>query len=542
MKLSRFIQTVAHLRPGQVYWRARYMAERRLGVRRVPPLPAETPAWDAGVLGRLRAMAAAWGALDHAAAARAEAFRAGRFRFLNVEADFSSGVDWASPGRARLWRYQLHYFDCVKELALAGAAEDAGLAAQWQQDWIVRNPPGTDVAWDAFTISARLMNWALAEAVWGGGTPEIARSYLHQAQYLAGHLEWDVQGNHLLKNACALAVAGAALAPDVLPGALRLLRDELEEQILPDGGHYERSPMYHALVLEDLLVTQAALGEAGTFLGPVIARMAGFLAAILHPDGEIPFFGDAALGEARTPGVLLALAGQGAADAPASTALRDSGFFSLRERAAGTGLVVRGGLPGPGHQLGHAHADLFSFELSVAGARVLVNSGTHGYADSPHRGWSRSEAAHNTLEVPGDPQIEAWGAFRVGARYAEPAVLFHPDLGFKGAALLPRGTAVERGIAPDDGGFFVEDTAAGRRVRELIARLHLAPGLRWIEEGGVWRVDGAALRVRMAEGTARVEAGRYFPAFGVEEANEVLVLRAEGAGEARLSYRIEITG
>ena len=78
-------------------------------------------------------------------------------------------------------------------------------------------------------------------------------------------------------------VAGALLDSDILEQGLKLLNAELEEQILPDGGHYERTPMYHALVFEDLLLVQAALGPRGDFLTPCIAKMAAFLEGILPP-------------------------------------------------------------------------------------------------------------------------------------------------------------------------------------------------------------------------------------------------------------------
>ena len=34
---------------------------------------------------------------------------------------------------------------------------------------------------------------------------------------------------------------------------LDILAEQLAEQILSDGGHFERSPMYHAIILEDML-------------------------------------------------------------------------------------------------------------------------------------------------------------------------------------------------------------------------------------------------------------------------------------------------
>ena len=34
---------------------------------------------------------------------------------------------------------------------------------------------------------------------------------------------------------------------------LSIYEREISRQILPDGGHFELSPMYHAIILEDLL-------------------------------------------------------------------------------------------------------------------------------------------------------------------------------------------------------------------------------------------------------------------------------------------------
>ncbi len=536
MDIPRLIRTLKHLRLEQVIWRARYIAERKLGRARLPAPPHPTPAFAPAVLDRLACFLVTWRTLDKDATARAARFRSGRFRFLNVDADFSRGIDWVSAERPRLWRYQLHYFDCAKECAIAGAPDDAALCGHWQRDWIAANPPGSDVAWDAFTISARLLNWALAAAAWGPPSDEARQSYLLQARYLATHLEHDVQGNHLLKNACALAVASALAWPEQLDATLKLLHRELEEQILADGGHFERSPMYHALVLEDLLVVEAALGPGGDFMRPTTEKMARFLAHILHPDGEIPFFGDSVLGEARRPEVLLGLAGLPSDFVPNSGALDPSGFYTMRHTTYRRDMIIRGGPPGPQHQLGHAHGDLFSFELSLNGKRVLVNSGTHGYADSPHRTWCRSEAAHNTIDVAGDPQLETWGAFRVGARHSDPAVSYTPGSGFRGAALLPLGTTIHRAITVEGLHLHFDDEAAGGPATETVVRLHLAPGLNWAKNSDTWSVLGAGLRVELQTGTANTEPGKFFPEFGVEQANSVLVLRAKGALRYTLTH------
>ena len=78
-----------------------------------------------------------------------------------------------------------------------------------------------------------------------------------QTRWLRSRLEWHLLGNHLFANAKALVFAGlyfdGAEAQAWLVRGCAILARELPEQILADGGQFERSPMYHALALEDLL-------------------------------------------------------------------------------------------------------------------------------------------------------------------------------------------------------------------------------------------------------------------------------------------------
>ena len=44
---------------------------------------------------------------------------------------------------------------------------------------------------------------------------------------------------------------------------------QLKEQILEDGGHYELSPMYHNIILEDLIDLRNILLEDRDFIDPI---------------------------------------------------------------------------------------------------------------------------------------------------------------------------------------------------------------------------------------------------------------------------------
>ena len=120
-----------------------------------------------------------------------------------------------------------------------------------------------------------------------------------QVRWLAQRLEWHLLGNHLFANAKALVFAGllfdGAEADRWLTKGLSIVHRELPEQVLPDGGNFELSPMYHSIILEDLL---DLINVARAYPDPTMAasvdrwretagRMLSWLSALCHPDHEI---------------------------------------------------------------------------------------------------------------------------------------------------------------------------------------------------------------------------------------------------------------
>ena len=138
-----------------------------------------------------------------------------------------------------------------------------------------------------------------------------------------------------------------------------------------------------------------------------------------HPDGEISFFNDSAIGIAPSPAQLDAYAqrlGYGIIPPTADgcTLLPESGFVRMQK---GPAVVIADvGSVGPDYLPGHAHADTLSFELSLYGSRVLVNAGISEYGTSDERLRQRGTAAHNTVVVLGENSSEVWGGFRVARR------------------------------------------------------------------------------------------------------------------------------
>ena len=324
------------------------------------------------------------------------------------------------------------------------------------------------------------MNWIKWSARRGKLSTELRQSLAEQTRWLAASLEYHLLGNHLLANAKALIFAGAffggAEGDEWLQTGLKILREQLAEQILPDGGHFELSPMYHAIVLNDLLDVQNVgrsvekwqmtaplpdphhgegrgeglhffycLGSEAAFC-ETITKMRRWLAAMCHGDGEIAFFNDATLGQAPTPCAIEEYAARlklASLELPRDgiTHLANSGF--VRWQSGETVFIADVGRIGPDYLPGHAHADTLSFELSVNGERVVVNSGISCYGISAERERQRGTAAHNTVVVNGENSSETWSGFRV-ARRAEPHAIAIEKRGENGMVLRAAHTGYQR--------------------------------------------------------------------------------------------------
>lgn len=352
-----------------------------------------------------------------------------RFRFLNCEGAIRQREDWNDPDRPKLWLFQLHYFDDLN----AHGAEDR---REWHRDlirkWIDENPPGWGVGWEPYPTSLRIVNWIKWSLREGGDVPPdtAVHSLAIQVRWLENRLEYYVLGNHLLANAKALIFAGLYFEGVEAERWYRrgkdLLESEIEEQCLEDGGHFERSAMYHGLVLEDLLdlinLHQVYGRDLPDRVRPTALAMKSWLKVMRHPDGEIPFFNDATFGMAPKPVQLDEYADR-LLEAPNSDVqfpeqpvhdLKATGYTRVE---IGPIVAILDIAPvGPDYLPAHAHADTLSFELSLGGLRLFVNSGTSTYEGGAHREWERGTLAHNTVTIDGEDSSEVWSSFRVARR------------------------------------------------------------------------------------------------------------------------------
>jgi len=182
----------------------------------------------------------------------------------------------------------------------------------------------------------------------------------------------------------------------------------------------------------------------------------------------------------------------------------------------------------------HAHCDLLNFEMSPAGARLFVDSGTFDYEESPMRAYCRSTAAHNVLQIDGVEQCDVWSRFRMGYR-GRPSPPehgatdgFHWCWATHNAYRRIGVPTVGRWLACRTGGpWFCLDWCCGEGQHTLDHRLHLHP------DAKVEVLDGATARINHVSGTyylsycrsgtLHLQRGWHCPRFGVRFESQVLV-------------------
>jgi uncharacterized heparinase superfamily protein len=346
--------------------------------------------------------------------------------FLNKLVKLDLPNDWNNDTFSKLWIYNLHYFEC---LLSRNSKEKSKTYLKLLNNWVDYNPVGHGNGWEPYPTSLRVTNTLKA---WLNGLEledRLLESVYSQASYLSNDLEKHLLGNHYFVNLKALLFAGVIFNNKKWVGiALVRLEEQIYEQINADGAHFELSPMYHSLMLVDMLdiynLVKAYPNTRNTkfleLLMLVIPKMQRFLHESSHPDGGVSFFNDSVNGIAPTKEKINEYSRKLGFD-PSNYSIIDeytysdtSGYISANMKSAK--LIFDAAPIGSDYIPGHAHADTLSLELSVNNQRMIVNSGISEYGLSNNRLLQRQTRSHSTVEIDNKDSSQVWSGFRVGSR------------------------------------------------------------------------------------------------------------------------------
>ena len=399
-KLILLFHTLKFLRFKQIYYRIFYLLRNKFFKGKydsIPPSENSILVWKDGI-------------------SNPYSFQSGNFFcFLNLTKDFKESVDWNFHTYGKLWTYNLNYFDFLNQKNLP-RKEGLNLIEDYIENFSLLKE-GTD----PYPISLRGINWIKFLSKHGIQNNKIRVKLYQQYLRLKDNLEVHLLGNHLLENGYSL-LFGAYYFKDVAfyDLAYRIIKEQLEEQILEDGAHFELSPMYHQILLHRLLdcinlINSNPWKEDGLneLLNNKADKMLGWLKAITYENGTIPMVNDCAHNIAPTSEQLFQYAKQLELTFKVR-APKESGYRKFVN--GGYELFVDVGNIGPNYQPGHSHSDTFSFELNINREPFIVDLGTSTYQKDEKRQKERQTCSHNTVMVNKKDQSQVWGGFRVGKR------------------------------------------------------------------------------------------------------------------------------
>lgn len=356
----------------------------------------------------------------------------GGLGLCGVTVRLPTGSPFAVPPPSLAWERELHGFGWLRHVAAAWSVPNETTARRLVAEWIGAKRRHSPNAWAPDVVGRRLISWlSHASLILDGAERRpygaIMLSLEDQVTYLSASWRNAPAGYPRLLALIGLAQAGLCIAGHEgrLASVEPHLAEELDRQILADGGHVSRHPWTPAELLLDLLPLKQCFLARGiappVTLIDAIDRIPSMLHRLRLGDGQLARFNGMGATERDAFATVLAYdKGPPELGTPTSPA----GYVRLRGGA--TLLVVDAGAP-PGLELaGQACAGCLSFELSIGAELLLVNGGTPALAHQRSMQAARGTASHNTLELNGQPSSKLVRsqplALGVGA-----APIQHPD-------------------------------------------------------------------------------------------------------------------
>lgn len=342
------------------------------------------------------------------------------FSFLNKKKKFkSNNIEWEYNELGKLWTYNLNYMDYLNQ-------EEINVEIALELiDSFINSLRINKTAIDPYPIALRGINWIKFLTKHSISDKRYSSSLYAQYKILLDNLEFHLMGNHLLEDGFSLLFAAFYFNDRIFYNkAVKIITIELNEQILSDGGHFERSPMYHKIILDRLLdsinlVKNNRLFNDQTMILELMIQKSKLMIYWLHnmsfTNQDTPLLNDSAPNIAPQSIELLEYFNRlGLKGISGKYRLSSSGYrkFSTNKYEC----IINIGNICPKYQPGHSHADTFNFVLNINGYPLIIDYGTSTYDCTRQRIYERGTSTHNTVTINNHNSSDVWSSFRIGRR------------------------------------------------------------------------------------------------------------------------------
>lgn len=346
-----------------------------------------------------------------------------KFKFINETHKINN--NWNIKSQNKLWLYNLHYFDFINS-----NYKNYKFLKMLIFKWISIDNNLKKVGLEPYPTSLRIVNWTKFFINQKLDDKELNSSLYNQLLYLNDNLEYHLLGNHYFANIKALIFGclyfDTKKTNKILIKILPNFANELKNQILNDGGHAEFSPMYHAIILEDIIDIISLFKfykfDPGKQIKDLLFKksylMINWLNLLTHPSGQYCKFNDSTEDIAQSFFSLKKyykkVCKKNFYNINVNNHLKETGYFTHRRKDIFFSTNI--GNSSVEYLSGHTHSDTFSFEFSYKNNIFFTNGGISTYKSGFIREFERSSANHNTVIVDKRNSSEVWKSFRLARR------------------------------------------------------------------------------------------------------------------------------
>lgn len=435
--------------------------------------------------------------------------------------------------------------------------------------WIEDNPLMYTVNWKcSMDVAFRAVNWLFSLNMirsFDGFSDSFAqiveKSLWQHGFFISNNLEKSVpfSNNHYTSDLAGLLYVGQLFVRTKRGKAWKSfakkdLEREIRKQVLPSGVHYERSVSYHRMMTEMMSYPVYMLERTGdSFSSEYMIRieaMYSYVSNYTKPNGLSPLIAD------NDDGRFVPLLKRAFAE---HSYLNNTGSVENKMITVGARpqfchggyarklytdanvaidrsdryyLFINGGgfsgRPNPNQELinTHTHNDALSFELSVDGRDLIVDSGSYLYTSNKEkRDEFRSAAKHNTIVVDEEEQNGFAESFRLRRNsFYNPLQL--KEVYYEGAYNTVRGKMNHKRLfCTHKDSIELKDviTKEGEN-HSATFYFHIAPGLTPRIEGNNVVIEGISISFNHVPNHLDIIEDCVSPSFGVLVENKTIVV------------------
>ncbi len=313
-------------------------------------------------------------------------------------------ANWHPDDISDEWRVHIHGFDWLRDLRALGGDVGRRSSRLMIKNWIESHPSWEEKSWRADITGRRLGNWLAGYDFFGeSASDEFQENFLNsvvrQARHLSRSLPGLLNGLPLLYALRGLAYAGLTLEgrEEYVEQALHILDEQIDKQILSDGGHISRDPNILMETIRILIDIRSAIRQAGypaiDKIQHGLDRAVPALRFFRHGDGCFGLFnGTQELNDDAIKNTVM----HAGSRARTLNSLPHSGYERVQ---MGRALLIADiGKPAAWPHDCKAHNAPLSFEFSYGRERIFVNCGTHPTCPKWQQAL-KSSPAHNALII-----------------------------------------------------------------------------------------------------------------------------------------------